>query len=241
MKTYEENLIYATNALQKITSESTEKGKTPSFSTTSEYEFNDKNSAGLIFEYSRTKRNTFSDAFAENFTDNTYKDGYTKTQKLDGLNQNLGSNLFYKYYDKEKNKILDLNAGINYNSVEDTNNHLINSTLSAFPTGTVSYTHLTDTASFEVDKFKNLLAAYFYLKIESQETLNFIKKLLKFFVTFDSLTSKTIIMKKIILAMGLSSLALLSCKKDDEETAINNLVGTWKPTKSVVYLSLIHI
>ena len=135
MKTYEENLIYATNALQKITSESTEKGKTPSFSTTSEYEFNDKNSAGLIFEYSRTKRNTFSDAFAENFTDNTYKDGYTKTQKLDGLNQNLGSNLFYKYYDKEKNKILDLNAGINYNSVEDTNNHLINSTLSAFPTG----------------------------------------------------------------------------------------------------------
>ena len=35
--------------------------------------------------------------------------------------------------------------------------------------------------------------------------------------------------------MGLSSLALLSCKKDDEETAINNLVGTWKPTKSVVY------
>lgn len=135
MKNYNENFIYESNELTKIETESTETGKSPSFSSSSELELNDKNNIGLIFEYSQTKRSSFSDAYGENFIGNNLQNFYAKTQSLTGLNKNLGSNLYYKYYDKEKNKILDLNAGINYSSVTDTNDHYINFSANSIPTG----------------------------------------------------------------------------------------------------------
>lgn len=135
MKNYNENFIYENNELTKIVTESTETGRSPSFSSSSELELNDKNNIGLIFEYSQTKRSSFSDAYGENFIGNNLQNFYAKTQSLTGLNRNLGSNLYYKYYDKEKNKILDLNAGINYSSVTDTNDHYINFSANSIPTG----------------------------------------------------------------------------------------------------------
>lgn len=135
MKNYNENFIYENNELTKIVTESTETGKSPSLSSSSELELNDKNNIGFIFEYSQTKRNSFSDAYGENFIGNALQNFYAKNQSLTGLNRNLGSNLYYKYYDKEKNKILDLNAGINYSSVTDTNDHLINFSANSIPTG----------------------------------------------------------------------------------------------------------
>ncbi len=135
MKNYNENFIYENNELTKIVTESTETGRSPSFSSSSELELNDKNNIGLIFEYSQTKRSSFSDAYGENFIGNNLQNFYAKTQSLTGLNKNLGSNLYYKYYDKEKNKILDLNAGINYSSVTDTNDHYINFSANSIPTG----------------------------------------------------------------------------------------------------------
>lgn len=135
MKNDNENFIYQNSELTKIHTESTEMGKSPSFSTTSELELNDKNSIGFIFEYSQTKRNSFSDANGETFNDNVLQNYYLKNQNLTGLNRNLGSNLFYKYYDKEKNRILDLNIGINYSSVTDTNSHIITSSTTIVPTG----------------------------------------------------------------------------------------------------------
>lgn len=135
MKNYNENFIYESNELTKIETESTETGKSPSLSSSSELELNDKNNIGFIFEYSQTKRSSFSDAYGENFIGNALQNFYAKNQSLTGLNRNLGSNLYYKYYDKEKNKILDLNAGINYSSVTDTNDHLINFSANSIPTG----------------------------------------------------------------------------------------------------------
>ena len=131
-----ENLLYANNALMLMHSESISQYRTPSISTTSEIELNDKNNIGVIFEYSRTKKNQNTDSYGSNYLDQVFQDSYTKNQFLDGTNQNLGSNLFYKYYDKVKNKILDLNLGVNYNGAEDSNHHLryLNST--AIPGGT---------------------------------------------------------------------------------------------------------
>ena len=78
MKNGNENFIYQNSELTKIHTESTEMGKSPSFSTTSELELNDKNSIGFIFEYSQTKRNSFSDANGETFNDNVLQNYYLK-------------------------------------------------------------------------------------------------------------------------------------------------------------------
>lgn len=126
MKGYNENLLYTNNEVTKINIESTDISKTPSFSSTSEFELNEKNNVGLIFEYSKSYRNSFSEAIGNTYSNEVLKDFYTRSQNLDGANQNLGSNIFYKYYDKTKNKILDLNFGLNYDSVSDTNNHIMN-------------------------------------------------------------------------------------------------------------------
>ena len=133
---HNENLIYANNSFTKTNLKSTEFGKSPSFSSTSEFELNDKNNIGFITEYYRTKKNLTANSDGENYINNVLQNSYLQNQNLYGYNQNLGSNLFYKYYDKVKNKILDVNLGLNYDSVSDTNDHIIDYTNNPIPSGT---------------------------------------------------------------------------------------------------------
>ena len=105
---HNENLIYANNSFTKTNLKSTEFGKSPSFSSTSEFELNDKNNIGFITEYYRTKKNLTANSDGESYINNVLQNSYLQNQNLYGYNQNLGSNLFYKYYDKVKNKILSL-------------------------------------------------------------------------------------------------------------------------------------
>ena len=119
-----ENFLYANNSLTKISNENTHQYKTPSFSSTSELELNDKNNIGLILEFSRNQKNSSSNANGETYENGIFQDSYARNQFLEGRDKNLGTNVFYKYYDKEKNKILDINLGVNYDAVNDTNTHL---------------------------------------------------------------------------------------------------------------------
>lgn len=136
IKSYNENLFFATKSLTKINTEEIEKTKSPSFSSTSEFEINPKNNIGFIAEYSHINRNSSSYAIGETYENNIQKNNYIQNQNLDGFNRNLGSNLFYKYYDKEKNKILDIIIGLNYNSVSDTNNFISKLSDTTNPSGT---------------------------------------------------------------------------------------------------------
>lgn len=131
-----ENFLYANKALSLIHSETNYGSRTPSMSATSELELNEKNNIGLILEYSRNKNTQTTDSYGSNYLDQVFQNSYTKNQYAAGLNQNLGSNVFYKYYDKVKNKILDINIGINYNGGEVSNNHFTYLNASLIPTGT---------------------------------------------------------------------------------------------------------
>lgn len=107
---------YANKNRQLINSNSAYTNKNPSFSSTSEFELNNKNNVGLVVEYFNGKRGSDSDSFTKFYDDGIFqKHDY---QKLNSSNTNgvLGTNLFYKYYDKEKNKILDINLGVNYDT-----------------------------------------------------------------------------------------------------------------------------
>lgn len=107
---------YENKNRQLINSNSAYTNKNPSFSSTSEFELNDKNNIGLVMEYFNGKRGSDSDSFTRFYNDGNFlKHDF---QKLNSSNTNgvLGTNLFYKYYDKEKNKILDINLGVNYDT-----------------------------------------------------------------------------------------------------------------------------
>lgn len=120
------NTLFENNDVTTINSQNIYKGKNPSISSTSEYELNDKNTAGVILEYYQGKRNNSSEADAIHFTNGAFTDSYNQNQSSSSLNRTLGTNVFYKYYDKEKNKILDVNLGTNYNGESDESRFLRN-------------------------------------------------------------------------------------------------------------------
>lgn len=122
-KNYNENLIYADNSLSKRTSENTSTWKSPSVSSSTELELNDKNNVGMVVELYGSKNNSLADAKGEYFLNDALQKYFTKNVDSEGKSIFLGSNLFYKYYDKEKNKILDINAGINYDGNDNTSIH----------------------------------------------------------------------------------------------------------------------
>lgn len=119
-KNSSKNTYYRDNSLQLIDVESTYTGKNPSFSSTSEFELNDKNNIGLVVEYFRGNRTSESNSFESNYLNDVLLNSFSQ-DNLGRTNSNtLGTNLFYKYYDKEKNRILDVNLGINYDSEKGT-------------------------------------------------------------------------------------------------------------------------
>ncbi|MFC4162525.1 outer membrane beta-barrel protein [Epilithonimonas zeae] len=120
------NTIYDTKTVKNIDAESIFKNKNPSVSSTSEFELNDKNNVGLVLEYYQGKRNSTSNSEGTTYIDNVLQDTFVQDMTKSSVAKTLGSNLFYKYYDKEKNKILDVNLGINYDS--DNGNTIFNET-----------------------------------------------------------------------------------------------------------------
>lgn len=125
------NTVYENNVVTQGETKNIYKGKNPSFSSTSEYELNDKNTVGIIFEAYQGKRNNSSEALGERSTGNIVDFTYDQSQSSSTLNRTLGTNIFYKYYEKEKNKILDINLGTNYDGESDHNRFIKNTLYSA--------------------------------------------------------------------------------------------------------------
>lgn len=130
-----EYLFYDNNKIELFNSKSISLSRSPSLSSTSEIEIDEKNNVGLIFDFRKSKRFTDSDSFGSNYLNGEFEDSYTKTNNAIGDYQNLGTNLFYKYYDKVKNKILDVNVGINYRQSDDFNEQLSNFYTTSIPDG----------------------------------------------------------------------------------------------------------
>ncbi|MGG5209829.1 outer membrane beta-barrel protein [Chryseobacterium sp. MIQD13] len=118
------NSLYKDNDVTNIINETLGKSKSPSISSTSEYELNDKNNIGLILEYYQSKNTSTSDADLIRTKNDTLFEAYHQDQNVAGRYRTLGTNIFYKYYDKEKNRILDVNLGTNYNSQKNENEFL---------------------------------------------------------------------------------------------------------------------
>jgi len=119
---------YGNNNRQLIDSKNTFKSKNPSFSSTSEFELSDKNNVGIVMEYFRGDRGgSVSDSYTRFYSDGNFtKSDYQKLTR-NNINNTLGTNLFYKYYDKEKNKILDINLGVNYETDEGSTDRRVKS------------------------------------------------------------------------------------------------------------------
>ncbi|MGG7438610.1 outer membrane beta-barrel protein [Chryseobacterium arthrosphaerae] len=110
------NSLYKDNDVTTTANESVGYDKTPSLSSTSEYDLNAKNKIGLILEYFQSKNTSGSYADISRTKNGEFFDAYRQDQDVIARNRTLGTNAFYKYYDKEKNRILDINLGFNYNS-----------------------------------------------------------------------------------------------------------------------------
>lgn len=108
------------------------RGKMPSFSSTSEMELNDKNNIGLIVEFFQNKSTSNANTTGEISKNGNPFNSYTMSQNQDARYRVVSSNVFYKYYDKVKNRIFDVNAGINYNGNQSDRTYLRNQTVMPF-------------------------------------------------------------------------------------------------------------
>lgn len=124
-----ENYSYADKSLTNIYSNSTTKGQTPSISSTSELELNDKNNLGLIFEFFKQKNSMKSISNGNNFIDDNLQRTFSQSLYNISSDNNFSSNVFYKFYDKPKNKILDINVGLNHSTSSNNNPFTINQTI----------------------------------------------------------------------------------------------------------------
>ncbi|SDH84126.1 Outer membrane receptor proteins, mostly Fe transport [Chryseobacterium taeanense] len=105
---------YADSSTNQIDSYNISRSKNPSLSSTSEFEIDNKNTIGLILEYYQSNYTSDAEANGSDYLNNVFKSSFDQNQNSNGLNRNLGTNIFYKWYDKEKNRILDVNLGSNY-------------------------------------------------------------------------------------------------------------------------------
>ncbi|PWN64006.1 TonB-dependent receptor domain-containing protein [Chryseobacterium viscerum] len=112
---------YENNKLTQFNLENVMRNESPSLSSTSEFAINDKNNIGLVLEYSQNRNLSLSESDGMTSSDKGPGDSFHQTQNTWGFSRNLGTNAFYKYYDKEKNRILDVNLGTNYSSNNNDN------------------------------------------------------------------------------------------------------------------------
>ncbi len=111
----QENNLFKDEEFRKVDMESKNRGKMPSFSSTSELELNDKNNVGLIFEFFQNSSINTSNTVADITKGGNPFNHYTLDQTQNSMSRNYSTNVFYKYYDKVKNTIFDVNVGVNYN------------------------------------------------------------------------------------------------------------------------------
>ncbi|WP_027385201.1 outer membrane beta-barrel family protein [Chryseobacterium gregarium] len=135
---------YKDNETNQIDSYVIGRSKSPSLSTTSEFEINTKNTVGLILEYYQGNSTSNSEASRTDYKNNIFDNSSEQNQNSTGLNRNLGTNLFYKWYDKEKNKILDVNLGVNYYGQSE-DSYFINNIISSKGPSIKDLGVLTDT------------------------------------------------------------------------------------------------
>lgn len=112
---------YKNNKITQFSMQNEMRNQSPSLSSTSEFEINEKNNIGLVVEYSQNRSLSFAESDGSLSMDGVLQDAFHQTQNTWGFSRNLGTNAFYKYYDKEKNRILDVNLGSNYSSYNNDN------------------------------------------------------------------------------------------------------------------------
>lgn len=151
------NTLYEDNSVSQINTETISKGKNPSISSTSEFEMNDKNTMGVILEFYQGKRSSSSNTEGISYINDVFQNSYRQTQNSSGLGRTLGTNFFYKYYDKEKNRILDINLGSNYSGQSDDNNFI--------KTETTPFT-IKETGVFSDNESRN-----YYVKVDYTQPL----------------------------------------------------------------------
>jgi ferric enterobactin receptor len=151
---------YADQSTNQIDSYVTGRSKSPSFSSTSEFEINNKNTFGVILEYYQSNSTSNSEASRIDHINSVFDSSSEQNQNSTGLNRNLGTNLFYKWYDKEKNKILDVNIGTNYYGQSE-DSYFVNNIISA-----------TDGASTkDIGVLSNTENRNYYLKVDYTQPL----------------------------------------------------------------------
>lgn len=130
-----ENYIYANKSLTNVITDSNNLNKVPTFSSTSELELDSKNNIGLILEYFQYKYNNNANAFGNSYLDTVFQNSFTQNQSTNGDHKSIGSNVFYKYYDKVKNKIFDVNLGVNYYNEESNNEFILSQEIAPVSSG----------------------------------------------------------------------------------------------------------
>ena len=130
-----ENYIYANKSLTNVITDSNNLNKVPTFSSTSELELDSKNNIGLILEYFQYKYNNNANAVGNSYLDTVFQNSFTQNQSTNGDHKSIGSNVFYKYYDKVKNKIFDVNLGVNYYNEESNNEFILSQEIAPISSG----------------------------------------------------------------------------------------------------------
>lgn len=130
-----ENYIYANKSLTNVITDSNNLNKVPTFSSTSELELDSKNNIGLILEYFQYKYNNNANAVGSSYLDTVFQNSFTQNQSTNGDHKSIGSNVFYKYYDKVKNKIFDVNLGVNYYNEESNNEFILSQEIAPVSSG----------------------------------------------------------------------------------------------------------
>ena len=130
-----ENYIYANKSLTSVITDSKNLNKVPTFSSTSELELDSKNNIGLILEYFQYKYNNNANAVGSSYLDTVFQNSFTQNQSTNGDHKSIGSNVFYKYYDKVKNKIFDVNLGVNYYNEESNNEFILSQEIAPVSSG----------------------------------------------------------------------------------------------------------
>ncbi|KQS91451.1 outer membrane beta-barrel protein [Chryseobacterium sp. Leaf394] len=148
------NTINENNIITQGSTQNIYRGKNPSVSSTSEYEINDKNTVGVILEYYQGKGDNTSELESTQSKNGNFDYLRNQSQSSNSMNRTLGSNVFYKYYDKEKNRILDINLGSNYNGQSE-NSYFLRNTV------------FTDkTAIQEIGGISDVENRNYYLKVD---------------------------------------------------------------------------
>lgn len=151
--------VYENNSVTEASSKSIYRGKNPSLSSTSEFEINDKNTIGVILELYQGKGNNTSELESSQFENGNFNFLRNQSQSSNNMNRTLGTNVFYKYYDKEKNRILDINLGSNYNGQSEDSYFLRNTVFT------------NDTIIDEIGGISDVENRNYYLKVDYTQTL----------------------------------------------------------------------